>query len=279
MSLFKYMTIDAARAYFSNSMLRASKPEEFNDVLDAYPVLPDVPASEIEEKARARTDKRIADGAPITSAHPDPYEGTLHYELWVGNREAREEKPTFNELYRQLLFRFICFCRSGRHPLMWTHYARDHQGIQLEFDEQHECFSGKLRNVVYVEERPVLSLTEMREIVARFRDPNLVAPSFFFHKALEWSYEQEVRMFVKPDETVPFAMDKGNPIHLYRIPFAALRSITFGSRSWIAERELRDLINSVVQNEGLDIKAYQLRTSATEYKLEKHEMKLFSRKP
>src|SRR5690606_31132564 len=138
MSLFKYMTISAAEQYFGNAMLKASRPRDFNDVLDAYPVLPNAPISEIEEWARTNTDRRRQQNNLMQTAHRDPYEFTYGYELEKAHLAAREEKSYFNDLYRQELFRFVCFCRSGRHPLMWTHYARNNMGIQLEFDEQHE---------------------------------------------------------------------------------------------------------------------------------------------
>lgn len=268
------MTIDAAERYFENAMLKASRPQEFNDVLDAYPVLPDVPLSEAEERARTRTDRRREQNDLIQSGD-DHYEYSYRYELWQAERMAREEKITFDELYRQELFRFICFCRSGRHPLMWTHYARNHKGIQLEFDEHHECFTGKLHNVVYVEERPVLTLNEMRQITARAKDPALPAPSFFFHKALEWSYEQEVRLCLRPGDTVPSGTH--NPISLYNVPFTALRSVTFGSRSYQDDLNLQDLVLSVIEREGIEVKTYKLYVSSTEYKLEKREARLLRR--
>lgn len=275
MPLFKYMSIETAEKYFGNSMLKASRPRDFNDVLDAYPVLPHVPESEIQERARLSTDQRKDQNRLMTGAEhdpEDPYDRTYRYELRWARKMALEERTTFDELYRQDRYRFVCFCRSGRHPLMWAHYASNHGGVQLEFDENHECFKGKLQSVIYAEERPILSLGEMRRIVTHGRDHNLAIPSFYLHKALEWTYEQEVRLCLHKSETI--SSGQVNPISLYEVPFDALRSIAFGARYFEKERNLTELISSVVVREKLDIKTYVLQVSSTEYKLEKQEIQL-----
>lgn len=276
MALFKYMSIDSAEKYFGSSMLKASRPREFNDVLDAYPVLPHVPMSEIEEWARINTDRRKENNRLFPRPDlEDSYNFTYGYELSQAKKVAYEERTTFNELYRQEIYRIVCFCRSGRHPLMWAHYANNHEGVQLEFDENHKCFEGRLHNVIYVEDRPVLALEEMRRIATSVRDPSFPVPSFFFSKALEWAYEQEVRLCVRRDETI--AHGNVNPLSLYRVPFDALRSITFGLRSRHSSLGLQDLILSELERAGVEIKVHQLEISNTEYKLEKREAKLLRR--
>jgi len=275
MPLFKYMSIDSAERYFGNSMLKASRPKDFNDVLDAYPVLPHVPEAEIYEWARVNTDRKKEQNRLMTGADgdtEDPYDRTYRYELGWARKMASEERATFDELYRQDIYRFVCFCRSGRHPLMWTHYAGNHEGVQLEFDENHECFKDKLHSVVYSEERPILGLDEMRRIITDARDPKLTVPSFFLSKALEWAYEQEVRLCLRKSETS--SSGPVNPISLYKVPFDALQSVSFGARYFEKKHHLTELVSSVAESEGLDIKTYWLRISSTEYKLEKQEMQL-----
>lgn len=275
MGLFKYMSIEAAEKYFSSSMLKASRPREFNDIFDAYPILPHVSPSEIEEAARIRTNQRKDNNRLLREDLDDPYEYTYRYELWQAKRDAGEERSNFNEIYREELYRIVCFCRSGLHLLMWTHYANNHQGVQLEFDEGHECFNGRLNNVFYAQERPSLSLEDMRGVVSKFRDTNLPVPSFFLTKALEWAYEQEVRLCARRDETTSFG--NVNPIWLYKVPFDAIKSITLGARCYDSSLNLQGLVRSVMEREGLQIKSYKIHASNTEYKLERIEVPLYWR--
>ncbi|MGE0350969.1 DUF2971 domain-containing protein [Hydrogenophaga sp.] len=260
------MSTEIAELYFENSKLRATDPTVFNDVLDANPVLSEV---DIEAIARAKCEQLKAQG----KLSDEDYDRALWQERQSVRRDTTEENTNVKEIFRVMAFAFICFCRSGRHPLMWTHYADKHQGVQLEFDEQHACFAGKLHNIVYLEERPILTRAEMSELTASSNTPDLVAPSFFFQKALEWSYEQEVRLCLRSNEIerTPGAWGaKG----LYGVPFTALRSVTFGNRSHQYSANLRKLIRAVVEREKLQIKAYEVRVSSTEYKLEKHEIQL-----
>lgn len=265
MSIFKYMTAGVAAMYFENSKLRASDPTVFNDVLDANPVLSE---ADVEALAREKIEKMRAEGR----LKEQDYGREYWMALQSAKRDTSEERTFIREILRQLKFGLICFCRSGRHPLMWTHYADKHQGVQLEFDEKHACFAEKLHNIVYVEERPILTRAEMLEILAAASRPDFVAPDFYFQKALEWSYEQEVRMCLRENEIERNGAWGANG--LYVVPFTALRSISFGNRCHLHNPKLKQLIQSVVERENIQIRAYDVRVSPTEYKLEKHEIQL-----
>jgi hypothetical protein len=123
----------------------------------------------------------------------------------------------------------LCLSGSGKHPLMWAHYADSHTGALLEFDESAPCFNrqrapeddfGKLRRVWYSDTRPSL----------RGSDDAFVALALT--KALEWAYEQELRLLwplSQADQTI--ADDPGQQIHLINVPATALKSVTLGCKA------------------------------------------------
>ena len=172
-----------------------------------------------------------------------------------GNQEAHEARDKVEATYRGVLtatqpelplvskviatalhgsanelIGILCLSGSSRHPLMWAHYAENHQGALLEFDASSLCFSrrrhnedefGVLRRVYYADTRPVVSNYPNDDFVA----------SLAFTKALEWAYEQEHRM-IWPLELSDRQVDAdGGQIHLIDVPPTALRSITLGCKA------------------------------------------------
>ena len=124
----------------------------------------------------------------------------------------------------------LCLTRTRNHLLMWAHYGEGHKGMLLEFNEHHSCFrrqsgkskfQGRLMPVTYDDSRPQVSAWRS-EAFGRSLST----------KALEWAYEQEVRLFwqlAEADKTVGNDAH-GRPIHLYATPAAALVSVTLGAR-------------------------------------------------
>ena len=116
---------------------------------------------------------------------------------------------------------------NGKHPLMWAHYAQEHRGLVIEFDENAPCFNrrrnstdelGAFRPVRYSATRPFITGDASAE--------------WFEHlaltKALEWAYEEEVRFLLD----VSCADRKVNDnIALIDVPASAVQSVTFGCRA------------------------------------------------
>lgn len=125
----------------------------------------------------------------------------------------------------------LCLSGSERHPLMWAHYADSHQGAMLEFDSSHRCFNrkrapddelGRLHRVWYSDARPSMS--------NRTGDHGMAVLALT--KALEWAYEQELRLLwpLKDADTVIPDKD-GKHIHLITVPLEALTGVTLGCRA------------------------------------------------
>lgn len=76
----------------------------------------------------------------------------------------------------------LCFSKHWHNPVLWSHYAENHQGICLGFDVPDKA----PMTVEYVEEPFKLTHLDL-EIVEKM----------LIRKYKDWSYEEEVRMWTK----------------------------------------------------------------------------------
>lgn len=123
----------------------------------------------------------------------------------------------------------LCVSRNGNQPLMWAHYADEHRGAVIEFNEGASCFNrrrteeddfGYFRPVTYTSNRPKVRLTE--------ENGDHLFQVLALTKAVEWEYEEESRLLwplSHADRVV------SGSIHLLSIPPEAVISITFGCRA------------------------------------------------
>lgn len=137
----------------------------------------------------------------------------------------------------------LCMSLNGRHPLMWAHYAQEHRGLVIEFDENAKCFNrrrsstdefGMFRPVSYSSARPVITADAGAEW---FKQLALT-------KALEWKYEEEVRFLL---EISSADRKVGDNIALIEVPASAVRSVTFGCR---ATPEFVEIIRQLLLKPG-----------------------------
>lgn len=82
----------------------------------------------------------------------------------------------------------LCFSRTKREPLLWSHYADKHRGMCLGFDVRDDT----LKEVKYVSRRLVLK--SLRNLTKG------TAIKFLSTKYQGWSYEKEVRAFLSLEE-------------------------------------------------------------------------------
>jgi hypothetical protein len=120
----------------------------------------------------------------------------------------------------------ICFSRTWRNPVMWTHYADNYKGICLGFEVKDEL----LREVNYVPERP----SPPENLDEAFM------MSLLYSKFSHWSYEQEMRVYVK--------LDKGSKINgMYFYEFnneLKLKKIIVGSNSEVSRADVKVALSS-----------------------------------
>ena len=125
--------------------------------------------------------------------------------------------------------------------LMWSHYAKNNQGVCLEIEIPEDTHS--LEQVTYVKEQPVLAIYElMHEKYKKFHE-------IFYTKSMHWKYEDEWRM-------VSLLGNKEK-----EIPETKIKKIIFGiNTSDQTKKKISDTV-------GKDIVTHQIKMKRN-YKLE-----------
>jgi hypothetical protein len=138
----------------------------------------------------------------------------------------------------------ICFSKSHSNLLLWSHYAKDHTGFCLGFDEEALRELPSLAahgSVKYYADAPVFRC---------FQDPpEKFVSDVIFHKSLCWSYEEEYRFVLQRQGKVEFRSD-------------ALKEVILGCR---AHHELRMLVRSKMRTSGIGF--YQMAEIPTRFNI------------
>ena len=121
----------------------------------------------------------------------------------------------------------VSFSEVPDEGLMWSHYANDHKGFVIEFDDSDGFFDQRrsaqdeffhLRPVEYQDKPPVYS-----------KITDLDGTKLLCGKQSRWRYEHERRMLIPVD---PKAFQgRGEPVHLISFPRGAVRSLILGHRA------------------------------------------------
>ncbi|MGN6580164.1 MAG: DUF2971 domain-containing protein [Bordetella sp.] len=122
-------------------------------------------------------------------------------------------------------YRVYCLTPRDDNLLMWSHYAKNHTGVCLQFDVRTEPFIGACK-VVYQPTLPAGTLLE--------HEDNAMIKALLT-KSDVWGYEQEYRVIAKdqrdPSPNMPTAVNS-----LVDISETALVRITVGCRCNEADR-------------------------------------------
>ena len=196
-------------------LLREATPDEERDLLATIQKLSGKDPSAELHSVRASLDEKLSGLPQIVDS-----------QLPVWNRALE----TILHTKLPEVIGVLCLTGSGRSPLMWAHYADSHCGALLEFDERHPAFNrrrhsedefGFLRRVWYSDTRPHMTLESFDDAMVELAQT----------KALEWAYEQEMRLLwplTMADQTLQAGAGK---IHLIDVPAPALRSVTMGCKA------------------------------------------------
>lgn len=160
----------------------------------------------------------------------DPFE-LLALEL--GNqqlRKAMEEARKVLAAYSG----FLCFGRTWKNPVMWSHYAERHKGLCLGFDIPARL----LTKINYSLDRLAIDLEKLKtpdelDAAAKHR--------IVFTKFSHWEYEQEMRMLLalpKPDTK--------NGLYFAKMsPEIRLKQVIVGPKSSVTRRALEDALREL----------------------------------
>ena len=128
----------------------------------------------------------------------------------------------------------LCFSEAWTNPVQWSHYANHHQGICMGFDVP----DNQLKAVSYVRERLLLDWPKMQSDPAFGEEfMSQVISTKFEH----WSYEQEMRSFVRLDP----ATEENGLFFMDFSPDIRLSEIIVGHCSPITRNQLKDVLGNL----------------------------------
>jgi uncharacterized protein YukE len=239
MPLYKYVTAERIDV-LQNGLIRFSQPSALNDPWDMRPhverlftdddwvehvVAPLKPESDtqlidyvskiIEDFAKNQgvTDKNLDEIRKVVTEANDEFPGELRQLFEVAFAETAEKMqqvvPQLAAIIPDAMdsaVGVLSLTEKLDHPLMWSHYANNHSGLVLAFDEINEFFrsprrgqpydAGGARRVKYSSERPKFDPLIDVSLIDNLTDEDAISffDKMFFTKSKEWEYEEEWRM-------------------------------------------------------------------------------------
>ncbi len=272
--LYKYTTLQAAKAIIENSSLKLSIPQAFNDPFDI--LLEAALGAEIEDFLRDFMPaffELVCGDLDYSLLRPGPMRDKIILinsglrnlsteQLAERRRKLISEPPeaiwsvpslrATNEqvvgIIRTMNSNEGIFCSSANKDslLMWSHYADHHRGVVLELRPDIEKDSALLasRPVRYSNERPLLyrsarDFIEKSLFMSSEDSARAILEPLIYTKSTAWAYEAEYRLAIP--RFVPF----GRSAEYLPIYPRELAAIYFGCRMTATQRsELKQLAQS-----------------------------------
>jgi len=156
------------------------------------------------------------------------------FELLGVSLKKKSDRLDFYQLKKEVSEEMgaICFSKKWSNPVLWTHYGERHKGIALGFDIP----TDHAHKVSYTGDRLGQDLID--ELEKNDSDTNL-AHKILTTKYKHWSYEDEIRMLVK-------FQDSNNEDGMYFLPYCKgleLREIIIGPRRNLTKENLLKIIH------------------------------------
>lgn len=262
--LFKYTTVEAARAVLSTGKLRFQSPLRFNDPFDSqWDTLWQLSTPATLELQRMLIERALLDeGSWPPNADPK-FKAVMSRErekiaaLPEGDRpgavaaladgvmaiRGMPEPLVRYNLDRIRRMRVFCLSERDDSILMWSHYADQHRGVVLGFDT--DILESKLRRPVmpvkYQDDLPEVLDAEawIRSTVFGLGDQTRLLGdpmAFVLTKFTDWGYEKEWRM--------PLAAEPGalGDLEDFEFPRDSIVHLIMGCRTdEVRANELRSL--------------------------------------
>lgn len=245
MSLYKYVTLER-KDILLHGQIRYSQPGSFNDPFEMPAFLEKaMEVTTFEEYMKAEISKLASQAyneaatsgttkisekefSSIVSVQMAPLLKTL----W--ERMNRTATPVIREGLKKMdkLVGILSLTETPSNLLMWSHYADQHRGMVIEFDENHPTFNERrspndefrhLRKVVYASARPIVTLETYS-----FEDLILT-------KSQEWAYEKEWRILKATADAAKVISASPYDICLFDLPTSTIKRVIFGARVTDAE--------------------------------------------
>ncbi|WP_420598967.1 DUF2971 domain-containing protein [Neptuniibacter sp.] len=241
---YKYLPFDSETSLkvITESTIKFSSPEEFNDPFDCAPYL-DV--SEITDEYVNELLKKNGTSPADRIQNKQKYKCNL-----IRAIESGDFLKSINSSIS-----ICCLSRSATQPLMWAHYANDHRGFVVEFKipvegelsvaHQHDEFLVPF-SVEYTQERPQTHIVD--------NEPDQVEKCLLT-KCDDWAYEEEERV-----------ISYQRPAGIHQISPLLLSSVIAGMRMPAKDVELlNEAIQQHNQTHKKDVSLYHARPDQREY--------------
>jgi hypothetical protein len=190
----------------------------------------------------------------------DPFELVPSSRDKIVRQRFRIWREQFDQRYGML-----CFSRSWRNPVQWSHYAAKHLGLCLGFDIP----ANLLTKVRYSSTRPQARVDVIEGGGPKSQKEMLKVLST---KYAHWRYESEMRLFTRLNDRDP---DTG----LYFANFSrrmSLSEVIVGPQSTLTRDELHDALGTL----GRRVEVYNARLAFRTYTVTRQlNPALWNRKP
>ncbi len=150
----------------------------------------------------------------------------------------------------------LCFSKSRKNPVQWSHYADRHRGLCLGFD-----VTSEVHKVNYTARR----LKSDRDVLEAVT-PEAEA---YMHRLLttkfhHWSYEEEYRLFCQLRDD---NKDPHSGLHFYNFDeHLRLREVCVGPLSGVTRRQLSDAIGDL-----MDVATFKTRLAFKTFQVVKQK--------
>lgn len=238
MSYYKYFPPERTDV-LSNLAIRFTPPSDFNDPFDGNQAINFVmDQSFLEEMLQ-----RAQDLVPLLGKHPEKAADFSEFVRHLAKNPTEEyrrlcaQTEQFGKSEAEAAFRravaltgVLSLSKAENHPLMWSHYARSHQGFVIEFREEDDFFTkGASAEPDPLEIPQAVAYTKTRVVIDAAKPADRAAlRTALLTKADAWGYEQEWRM-VRDIRQSDFRGSGGVP--LFKIPASAISRLILGCKA------------------------------------------------
>ena len=155
----------------------------------------------------------------------------------------------------------LSLSRTFNNLLMWSHYAHNHKGFVIGFDEKHSFFYQKSVSGLTTSPNDVRYTSQRSQ--SEVSDPDKYR-KLLCEKSIDWAYEEEVRVIMMFTE---YSESQGNdesglPIYLFDIPVDMIKTIYIGSN--MIEKDRKEILQFIGKNK-LNIQLYKMKISEWNY--------------
>lgn len=226
-------TVDRFRQIVDENTLWASDPTTFNDPYECKFVL------DLNVEKEVRRARYFKDNTGASDEAFEAWNNGLDRSKWYVEQQTRQHILQSCGI--------ACFTRGWNNELLWSHYAKNHTGFCIGYNEAVIRSWSEVvesNDVAYLEEAPVFKFFE--------ESPDEFSRKAVFSKSKSWEYENEFRLIF-------------NNSGLKTLPNGAILEVILGCR---ASNMLRGEARRRLGTSGFEI--YQAAEILTNYRLSRH---------